>query len=552
MKKIIIFLLVLVFVLLPLTVKADVRVNERSSPIYQPKIATNHNNQVVITWTLGIDSSYVMVQRFDSLGQRINANMVAYSQPDSQVTTSSVVMNSAGGFIINWNIGPPSWSMADNYVSFFDSSGTAIDTIKVNDTQTGFHYWSDMAIDSSGKSVCVWAEAQNSSDPRQLKGQLFNKQFQKIGGNFLISDTAYYIYMSVGMDGQGRFSVAYNPGHNLTSVCVKVFDNNGQLDTFFVADSSLKGRNPDLAMNYQGQYVVVWRDDITANIWAQIFDKDNKRIGSNFLVSSVSEYINTQPRVAINEKGNFVVIWQDIVNSDSVVYAQRYLVDGTKISGKYRVNDTIQARAEHQGGDLDVVATNEMIYFTWLGSNRTNVYAKRDEWFKRGDVNNDGDIKVGDVIFLINYLFKGGPIPYPFYESGNVNGQDNVNITDVVYLIKYLFKGGQPPFQVPDFSPLITHKLGLGNQGSDVYARKVPWYYPLPHGDVSADSIVDISDIVFNINYVFYDGPEPSPFYEIGEIDGDGVIDITDIVWLINYVFYGGEPPPAVPDFSSS
>jgi len=61
-----------------------------------------------------------------------------------------------------------------------------------------------------------------------------------------------------------------------------------------------------------------------------------------------------------------------------------------------------------------------------------------------GDVNGDGKVSVSDVIYLINYLFKGGPLPIPELLVGDVNGDGKVTVSDVVYLINYLFKGGPP------------------------------------------------------------------------------------------------------------
>jgi hypothetical protein len=62
----------------------------------------------------------------------------------------------------------------------------------------------------------------------------------------------------------------------------------------------------------------------------------------------------------------------------------------------------------------------------------------------RGDANADAVIDVGDVVYLINYLFKSGPVPHPL-EAGDVNCDGNVDVGDVVYLINYLFKNGPPP-----------------------------------------------------------------------------------------------------------
>ena len=73
-----------------------------------------------------------------------------------------------------------------------------------------------------------------------------------------------------------------------------------------------------------------------------------------------------------------------------------------------------------------------------------------EEPYVCGDVNADDVINSADVVYLINYLFKGGPAPNPSC-AGDVNCDDVVNSADVVYLINYLFKGGPPP--CPDCCP---------------------------------------------------------------------------------------------------
>ncbi len=61
-----------------------------------------------------------------------------------------------------------------------------------------------------------------------------------------------------------------------------------------------------------------------------------------------------------------------------------------------------------------------------------------------GDVNKDGQVDIGDVVFLVNYLFKHNIAPEPI-ESGDVNGDCVVDVGDVIYLINYLYKGSSPP-----------------------------------------------------------------------------------------------------------
>ncbi|MCP4568586.1 MAG: hypothetical protein GY841_13495 [FCB group bacterium] len=61
-----------------------------------------------------------------------------------------------------------------------------------------------------------------------------------------------------------------------------------------------------------------------------------------------------------------------------------------------------------------------------------------------GDANNDGPVNVGDAVYMINYVFKGGPEPECKAE-GDANGDCTLNVGDAVYLINYVFKGGDSP-----------------------------------------------------------------------------------------------------------
>jgi hypothetical protein len=72
-----------------------------------------------------------------------------------------------------------------------------------------------------------------------------------------------------------------------------------------------------------------------------------------------------------------------------------------------------------------------------------------------------------------------------------------------------------------------------------VFFKKGYWYIL---GDVNSDRIVNVSDIVFLINYLFLAGPSPQ-IYESGDVNGNGMMDISDVVYVINFLFIGGPPP---------
>ncbi|MGB2979863.1 MAG: C25 family cysteine peptidase [Candidatus Zixiibacteriota bacterium] len=61
-------------------------------------------------------------------------------------------------------------------------------------------------------------------------------------------------------------------------------------------------------------------------------------------------------------------------------------------------------------------------------------------------------------------------------------------------------------------------------------------------GDANGDSVVDLADVVFLVNYLFNSGSEPFPL-EAGDATCDGMIDLADLVFLINFLYKGGPPP---------
>jgi hypothetical protein len=64
-------------------------------------------------------------------------------------------------------------------------------------------------------------------------------------------------------------------------------------------------------------------------------------------------------------------------------------------------------------------------------------------------------------------------------------------------------------------------------------------------GDVNADGVINVTDVVYLINYKFLVPPGPPPIpWEAGDPNCDGVINVTDVVYLINYKFLVPPGPP--------
>jgi len=68
-----------------------------------------------------------------------------------------------------------------------------------------------------------------------------------------------------------------------------------------------------------------------------------------------------------------------------------------------------------------------------------------------GDIDHNGSgPDVADLVYLVEYMFNGGPEP-PCMVEADIDGSGGIpDIADLVYLVNYMFAGGGPPIPCPE------------------------------------------------------------------------------------------------------
>jgi len=99
-------------------------------------------------------------------------------------------------------------------------------------------------------------------------------------------------------------------------------------------------------MDGGGSFVVVWlsrdsnQDGHNAGIFGRRYDSAGAALGAEFQVNVHTTGTQSFPRVASDDAGNFVVVW-DSVGQDSdgyAVFARRYDSAGLPLDGEFQVN----------------------------------------------------------------------------------------------------------------------------------------------------------------------------------------------------------------------
>jgi hypothetical protein len=130
------------------------------------------------------------------------------------------------------------------------------------------------------------------------------------------------------------------------------------------------------------------------------------------------------------------VEWPDSIVDRSQVLTARHIAAGTdaNMTASFTI---IEAFSRNSLAELQ----------SYVATGRSVVAAERLKGYpvKCGDANGDQNVNVGDVVYLVGYLYRGGPLPVCPANRGDVNNDGVTNVGDVVYLVGFLYRGGPDP-----------------------------------------------------------------------------------------------------------
>jgi hypothetical protein len=90
-------------------------------------------------------------------------------------------------------------------------------------------------------------------------------------------------------------------------------------------------------------------------------------------------------------------------------------------------------------------------------------------------------------------------------------------------------------------SILVQTAIGHGGNLTSGFMSVLGIAFYLP-GDADANGLVNISDAVFLVSYIFTGGSAPNPVIA-GDANCDHMVNISDAIYLIAFIFGDGSPP---------
>ncbi len=248
--------------------------------------------------------------------------------------------------------GPFSLLAQSNYDSFLKSALTnspgnvMINDLKINDdTGTAEQYGPAIAMNQYGYAVVGWEDRRSGSS--RIYIQLFGDKGFAYKNNIEVctmSGTSRQQSPDVAMDDLGHFVVVWCDTRNdYGDIYAQMYTANAFPKTFSpfrVNDNTANVVQlyPAVAMNGNGKFVVCWSEGDSI-IFAQRFDPDGTKLGINFRVNNQASWNRSAPDISMKADGSFIITWRDNRNAGvGYIYARRFNSDGVPIGNDFRVN----------------------------------------------------------------------------------------------------------------------------------------------------------------------------------------------------------------------
>ena len=156
---------------------------------------------------------------------------------------------------------------------------------------------------------------------------------------------------AVAMDSQGNYVVVWQSSFqdvDFWGVFGQRFANDGTPNgTEFQVNSIGDGSqtDPDVAMSPDGRFVVVWIHwDGDISIQGRMFDSDANPIGGDFRINTSPLFKSFNPTIAMNQLGEFVVVWNNLSvpggGEKDGIYGRRFDRNGQPLGDDFIINKT--------------------------------------------------------------------------------------------------------------------------------------------------------------------------------------------------------------------
>ncbi|WP_218964184.1 hypothetical protein, partial [Nostoc linckia] len=311
---------------------------------------------------------------------------------DNEQKNPTVAMDSDGDFVIAWTTYGQDGSGFGIYAQRYNSAGIPQgNEFQINTSTTGDQINPTVAIDSTGDFIISWQSQDESGNG--IYAQRYNSAGVAQGGEFKVnsSSNGEQINPTVAMDADGDFVISWQSKDQDGSgygIYAQRYNSAGvaqggefKVNTYTIDHQS----NPTVAMDADGDFVISWQsyyqDNSYYGIYAQRYNSAGVAQGGEFKVNTYTLKDQRNSTVAMDGVGNFIISWSSLGQDGASygIYAQRYNSAGVAQGGEFKVNTYTTSSQDNPTVAINASTGDFIISWQSLGQDGSNdgIYAQR-------------------------------------------------------------------------------------------------------------------------------------------------------------------------------
>jgi len=435
------WLVVAITLIAVMTCGAEFQVNTRTSNKQEnPAIAMDAEGNFVVVWNSYLQdgsSNGVFGQRFDSNCSPVGNEFQVNNTISGNQREPSVAMDAAGNFVVVWY--GPGENEEDIFARRFDPNGLPVsEEFRVNSRTESRQRFPKVAMNDAGVFAVVWESEKlgTSSYAGEISCQLYDSNSLTVNEEFqanLLSDCRY---PDVAMDADGNFAVVWMRDKSSNSIIARLYDADGTAKTEPFEVSTIKFSSitrPSIAMARTGHSIVAWDGDPNLagldDIHARRYDFNGTAIGEQFVINTTIAGPQQNPEVAVNSRGQFIIVWDSKIDpniNERDIFAQRYDRVGRPIGGEFQVNTYM---ADDQKRPAVAIGENRKFVIAWQSYGQDGsgygVFGRIGQMVGSADFNGDGFVNFRDYSILAEEWLKcEEPLTADLIDDNKINEQD--------------------------------------------------------------------------------------------------------------------------------
>ena len=357
-----------------------------TSQQYQPDVFSLNDGGFIVVWSsFGQDSpsNYgVFGQRYDSDGAPIGPEFLVNPRSAASQDDASGVGLQSGGWAITWVDSGADGSGLGVYARIYGSDGSAGADFLVNQQTSSNQSEPEIVQLSNGNLLFTWTAVTSAGSgdgsSNGITGRIFSSAGTALGNDFVINPTitGSQTQSDIAADSSGGFVAVWaGPDASGEGVHFQRYDSAGARVGGEVAVNTTTAStqsNPSVARLLDGGFVITWEDNSGVDgsgsgVFQQRYDSAGVPVGGEELVNQGTTNSQFDSSVTPLPDGGWLVTWSSnsfiFETSGLGIVGQQFAPDGSRVDGEFLIN---QRQSGNQSDSVTATLSDGRVVVVWV------------------------------------------------------------------------------------------------------------------------------------------------------------------------------------------